>query len=95
MSAFFFSEEMDISDMGYQMIDNWFWIGNQNGFKFSDYDESSAFLSSEIEVGFGFEGNADLEKASQSVYMAYRSNFKNTSGFGFTNFYRTSGKDFW
>ena len=95
INVLLFSEEMDISDMGYQMMDNSVWIGNQNGFKFSDYDESSTLLSSEIEVGFGFEGNADLDKASQSVYMTYRSNYRNTSGLEFTNFYRTSGKDYW
>jgi len=94
-AIFFFDEEVDITDMGYQMSNNWLFVGNQNGFKFSDYDESSIFLSNDIEVGFSFEGNADLDKSGQSVYLTYKSNFKNTSGIEFTNFFRTSSKDFW
>ena len=46
-------------------------------------------------MGFSFEGNADLDKSGQSIYLAYKSNFKNTSGIEFTNFYRSSSKDFW
>lgn len=95
MGAYFFDDQVDITDMGYQMTDNWFFVGNQNGLKFSDYDQSSVLLSSEIEAGWGIEGNADLEKAGHSIYMTYRSNFKNTSGFEITNFYRSSNKDFW
>ncbi|MBT5204472.1 MAG: hypothetical protein HOL98_13530, partial [Gammaproteobacteria bacterium] len=95
MGAYFFDDEVDISDMGYQMTDNWFFVGNQNGLKFTGYDESSALLSSEIEAGWGVEGNADLDKAGHSVYVTYRSSFKNTSGLEFTNFYRSSNKDFW
>ena len=95
MGIFFFDEEVDITDMGYQISNNWLFIGSQNGLKFSDYDESSIFLSNAIEVGYSFEGNADLDKSSQSTYLTYKSNFKNTSGIEFTNFYRTSSKDFW
>jgi hypothetical protein len=95
MGIFFFDEEVDITDMGYQMSNNWLFVGNQNGLKFSDYDESSIFLSNDIEVGFSFEGNADLDKSGLSTYLTYKSNFKNTSGIEFTNFYRTSSKDFW
>jgi len=95
MGAYFFDDQVDITDMGYQMTDNWFFVGNQNGLKFSDYDQSSVLLSSEIEAGWGIEGNADLEKAGHSIYMTYRSSFKNTSGFELTNFYRSSNKDFW
>ena len=95
MGIFFFDEEVDITDMGYQMSNNWLFVGNQNGFKFSDYDESSIFLSNDIEVGFSFEGNADLDKSGLSTYLTYKSNFKNTSGIEFTNFYRSSSKDFW
>ena len=95
MGVYFFDDEVDIGDMGYQMTDNWFFVGNQNGFKFTDYDETSIFLSSEIEAGFGIEGNADLDKSGQSVYMTYRASFRNTSAVEFTNFYRSSNKDFW
>ena len=95
MGIFFFDEDVDITDMGYQMSNNWLFVGNQNGFKFSDYDESSIFLSNDIEVGFSFEGNADLDKSSQSTYLTYKSSFRNTSNIEFTNFYRTPSKDFW
>ena len=95
MGVFFFGKELDITDMGYQISDNWLFLGSQNGLKFSDYDESSIFLSNEIEVGYSFEGNADLDTSSQSTYLSYKSNFRNTSNIEFTNFYRTPSKDFW
>lgn len=95
MGVFFFDEELDITDMGYQISNNWLFLGSQNGLKFSDYDESSIFLSNEIEVGYSFESNADLDKSSQSTYLSYKSSFRNTSNIEFTNFYRTPSKDFW
>ena len=95
MGIFFFGEELDITDMGYQISNDWLFLGSQNGLKFSDYDESSVFLSNEFEVGYSFESNADLDKASQSTYLTYKSSFRNTSNIEFTNFYRTPSKDFW
>ncbi|GIT61804.1 MAG: hypothetical protein Ct9H300mP20_16310 [Gammaproteobacteria bacterium] len=95
MGIFFFGEELDITDMGYQISNDWLFLGSQNGLKFSDYDESSVFLSNEFEVGYSFESNADLDKSSQSTYLSYKSTFRNTSNIEFTNFYRTPSKDFW
>ena len=95
MGIFFFGEELDITDMGYQISNDWLFLGSQNGLKFSDYDETSIFLSNEFEVGYSFESNADLDKASQSTYLTYKSSFRNTSNIEFTNFYRTPSKDFW
>ena len=95
MGIFFFGEELDITDMGYQISNDWLFLGSQNGLKFSDYDESSIFLSNEFEVGYSFESNADLDKSSQSTYLTYKSSFRNTSNIEFTNFYRTPSKDFW
>ena len=95
MGIFFFDEEIDISDMGYQMTNNWLFVGNQNGLKFSDYDDSSIFLSNAFELGFSYEGNADLDKAGVSTYLTYKGSFRNTTNIEFTNFYRTSSKDFW
>jgi hypothetical protein len=95
VGIFWFGKELDITDMGYQISNNWLFLGSQNGLKFSDYDESSIFLSNEIEVGYSFEGNADLDKSSQSIYLSYKSSFRNTSNIEFTNFYRTPSKEFW
>tara|TARA_B100001123_G_scaffold417996_1_gene521412 strand:+ start:865 stop:3111 length:2247 start_codon:yes stop_codon:yes gene_type:complete len=95
MGIFYFGKDLDITDMGYQISDNWLFVGSQNGLKFSDYDESSIFLSNEIEVGYSFESNAELDTASQSTFLTYKSNFRNTSNIEFTNFYRTPSKDFW
>jgi hypothetical protein len=95
MGIFFFDEEIDISDMGYQITNNWLFVGNQNGLKFSDYDDSSIFLSNAFELGFSYEGNADLDKAGVSTYLTYEGSFRNTTNIEFTNFYRTSSKDFW
>ncbi len=95
MGIFFFGKELDITDMGYQISNDWLFLGSQNGLKFSDYDESSIFLSNEFEVGYSFESNADLDKSSQSTYLSYKSTFRNTSNIEFTNFYRTPSKDFW
>ena len=47
---FFFDEDADISDMGYQMNNNMVWAGSQNGLKFSEFDESSVLLSTEYEL---------------------------------------------
>ena len=93
--VFFFDEGTDISDMGYQVTDNWLFAGSQNGLKFSDYDESSVFLSNDFQLGFSYEGNADLNKASLSTFLSYNGSFKNTTNVEFTNFYRTASKDYW
>jgi len=93
--VFFFDEGTDISDMGYQMTDNWLFAGSQNGLKFSDYDESSVFLSNDFQLGVSYEGNADLNKASLSTFLSYNGSFKNTTNVEFTNFYRTASKDYW
>ena len=95
VGIFFFDEDNDINDMGYQITNNWLFAGNQNGLKFSDFDESSIFLSQEYEVGLAYEANADLNKSSHSTYLTFKSTFKNTSFIEFTNFYRPSSKDFW
>ena len=95
VGIFFFDEDTDINDMGYQITNNWLFAGNQNGLKFSDFDESSIFLSQEYEVGLAYEANANLNKSSHSTYLTFKSTFKNTSFIEFTNFYRPSSKDFW
>lgn len=95
IGLFYFDENIDINDMGYQMLNNWLFLGSQNGLKFADYNESSVFSSNEFELGLGMESNADLDKSWHFTYLSYKSTFKNTSFFEFTNFYRTSGKDFW
>ena len=95
VGLFYFDEDIDINDMGYQMLNNWMFLGAQNGFKFTDFDASSILQSSEFEFGVGVESNADLDKSWNFTYLTYKSTFKNTSFFEFTNFYRTSGKDFW
>ena len=93
--VFFFDEGTDISDMGYQMTDNWLFAGSQNGLKFSDYDDSSIFLSNAFELGVSYEANADLNKAGISTFLTYKGSFKNTTNVEFTNFYRTNSKDYW
>ena len=93
--VFFFDEGTDISDMGYQMTDNWLFAGSQNGLKFSDYDDSSIFLSNAFELGVSYEANADLNKAGTSTFLTYKGSFKNTTNVEFTNFYRTASKDYW
>ena len=95
VGLFYFDENIDINDMGYQMLNNWMFLGAQNGFKFTDFDASSIIQSNEFEFGLGVESNADLDKSWNFTYLTYKSTFKNTSFFEFTNFYRTSGKDFW
>ncbi len=35
MGIFFFGEELDITDMGYQISNDWLFLGSQNGLKFS------------------------------------------------------------
>ena len=92
---FFFDEDADISDMGYQMNNNMVWAGSQNGLKFSEFDESSVLLSSEYEYGFGYEANADLEKSAIFASLTYKSTFKNTSFLEFDNFHRSASKDYW
>jgi len=86
---------VDINDMGYQMINNWSYISNQNGFQFTEFDPDSFLLSSELGVAFGIETNGDFDTAGRSVKFDYKSNFKNTSALMIKNFYRDAGKDFW
>ena len=95
IGLFYFDENIDINDMGYQMLNNWMFLGAQNGFKFTDFGATSILQSNELEFGVGVESNADLDKSWNFTYLTYKSTFKNTSFFEFTNFYRTSGKDFW
>ena len=92
---FFFDEETDISDMGYQMNNNMLWAGGQNGLKFTDFDNSSVLLSTEYEYGFGYEANADLDKSAIFASLTYKSTFKNTSFLEFSNFHRSASKDYW
>jgi len=92
---FFFDEDADISDMGYQMNNNMFWAGGQNGLKFTDFDESSVLLSTEYEYGFGYESNADMNKSAIFGSITYKSTFKNTSFMEFSNFHRSASKDYW
>ena len=95
LSMFYFDDQVDINDMGYQMINNWSYISNQNGFQFTEFDPDSFLLSSELGVAFGIETNGDFDTAGRSVKFDYKSNFKNTSALMIKNFYRDAGKDFW
>ena len=95
VGIFYFDENLDITDMGYQMENNWLFVGSQNGLKFTDYDDTSIFQSNQVEVGVGYEANGDLDKSANFTYLTYKSYFKNTSFVEFTNFYRTSAKDYW
>ena len=92
---FFFDEDTDISDMGYQMNNNMLWAGGQNGLKFTDFDQSSVLLSTEYEYGFGYEANADMNKSAIFASLTYKSTFKNTSFMEFANFHRSASKDYW
>ena len=95
LGIFYFDENLDITDMGYQIEKDWLFAGSQNGLKFTDYDESSIFQSNQVELGIGLEANGDLDKSSNFTYLTYKSYFRNTSFVEFTNFHRTSSKDFW
>ena len=95
VSLMFFDDQVDINDMGYQMINNWAYAGSHNGWKFTDYDASSPLLATEINANIAIETNADFSTAGKSIQFAYGGNFKNTAGFKIENFYRTAGKDFW
>jgi len=95
VGIFYFDENLDITDMGYQMENNWLFAGSQNGLKFTDYDENSPFQSNQVELGIGYESNGDLDKSADFTYLTLKTYFKNTTYVEFTNFYRTSSKDFW
>jgi hypothetical protein len=95
VGIFYFDENLDITDMGYQMENDWLFVGSQNGLKFTDYDDSSIFQSNQIELGVGYESNGDFDKSANFTYLTSKTYFKNTSYVEFTNFYRTDSKDFW
>ena len=95
VGIFYFDKNLDITDMGYQMENNWLFVGSQNGLKFTDYDESSPFQSNQVELGIGYESNGDFDKSADFTYLTYKTYFKNTTYVEFTSFYRTSSKDFW
>ncbi len=95
VSTMYFDDQVDINDMGYQMINNWSYWGSHNGWKFTDFGEASKLLSTEIEANIAIETDAEFDVAGESIQFAYGGNFKNTAGFKLENFYRTAGKDFW
>ena len=95
LGIFYFDENLDITDMGYQMEKDWLFAGSQNGLKFTDYDDTSIFQSNQVELGLGLQANGDLDKSSNFTYLTYKSYFRNTSFLEFTNFHRTPAKDFW
>jgi len=92
---FFFDEDTDINDMGYQIIDDYFFGGIQNGFKRSDFSDSSIFLSNQLEFGIGHEANGDLNKSNDFYYINNKTSFKNTAFLETSVFYRTKTKDYW
>ena len=95
VGIFYFDKNLDITDMGYQMENNWLFAGSQNGLKFTDYDEDSPFQSNQIELGVGYESNGNFDKSADFTYLTLKTYFKNTTYIEFTNFYRTSSKDYW
>lgn len=92
---FFFDEDTDINDMGYQIIDDYFFGGLQSGFKKSDFSDSSIFLSNQLELGFGHEANGDLNKSNDFYYLSNKTSFKNTTYLETSIYYRTQTKDYW
>jgi hypothetical protein len=92
---FFFDEDTDINDMGYQIIDDYFFGGVQNGYKKNDFNESSIFLSNTFEFGVGHEANGDLIKSNDFLYLNNKTTFRDTSYLESSIFYRTKTKDFW
>ena len=95
IGIFYFDENLDITDMGYQMENNWLFVGAQNGLKYTDFSDSSVFNSNIFELGVGYEANGDFDKAADFTYLSYKGNFKNSSFIEIVNFYRTPSKDFW
>ena len=79
LGIFYFDENLDITDMGYQMENNWLFFGSQNGLKFTDYGEDSIFQSNQVELGVGYEANGDLDKSANFTYLTYKTYLKNTS----------------
>ena len=67
VSIMFFDDQVDINDMGYQMIHNWAYAGSHNGWKFTDYDASSLLLATEINANIAIETNADFTIAGKSI----------------------------
>ena len=92
---FFFDEDTDINDMGYQMIDDYFFGGVQNGFKQSNFSDSSFLLSNQIEFGIGHEANGDLNKSNNFFYLMNKTTFKNTLYLESSIFHRSETKDYW
>ena len=54
----------------------------------------SIFQSNQVELGVGYEANGRFDKPANFTYLTYKTYLKKSSLAEFTNFYRTSGKDY-
>ena len=95
IGGYYFDADLDISDMGYQVVENWAYVGNQNGIKSTDFSEDSPILATDLEFGFAIETNAEFEPAGEVIEFSQRTTFKNASSLGFETFYRFPSRDFW
>ena len=73
----YFDAGLDISDMGHQVVENWAYVGNQNGIKSTDFSEDSPILATDLEFGFAIETNAEFEPAGEVIEFSQRTTFKN------------------
>ena len=92
---FFFDEDTDINDMGYQIIDDYFFGGVQNGFKQTNFSDSSVFLSNQFEFGIGHEANGDFDKSNDFFYLMNKTTFKNTLYLESSIFHKSEARDYW
>ena len=82
IGGYYFDADLDITDMGYQVVENWAYVGNQNGVKSTDFSEDSPILATDLEFGFAVETNAEFEPAGEVIEFGQRTTFKNASSLG-------------
>jgi hypothetical protein len=96
VAAMYFDDQIDINDMGYQMINNWGYFGSHNGWKFVDYGERvDSAIELKLRPILPLKPTPTYDSAGESVQLAWYANFKNTAGLEIRNILPRPSKDFW
>ena len=92
---FHFDKNLNLSDMGYLLKNNWSILAGQTKYRDNEFDTDSINLSREFELSYSIQTNGSGKRALEGLGLKVSNSFKNTSRLELSSSFRSSGKDFW
>tara|TARA_Y100000590_G_scaffold122407_1_gene140087 strand:- start:8812 stop:11109 length:2298 start_codon:yes stop_codon:yes gene_type:complete len=93
MGFFYLDKDLDLSDMGYLMRNNWIMLGGQTQLQQTNFNDSSKTLTRDYQINYGCRALANFDSEGCMIGFDFKNQFQNTSMVETEINFRTKGRD--